>query len=215
MRPFTLWTDRMERWAVIDFETTGMSPFEGARATEIGIAVLENGQIVDRYQSLMNAGVRIPNFIEELTGISNAMIRKAPPAEVVMREAAAFVGDCPLIAHNAAFDSKFWDAELMRIGLRRQQAFACSMLLSRRIFPDAPSHKLSTLVRYAALPVTGAFHRALADAEMTAHLLASLCASLSEQHGLTTVSHELLCRLQRTPKQKLPSFITHYKTQGA
>jgi DNA polymerase-3 subunit epsilon len=201
----------MERLAVIDFETTGMSPNDGARATEIGIALLEGGKIVDRYQGLMNAGVRIPSFIEELTGISNAMIRQAPPAAEVMREAAAFVGDCPLVAHNASFDSKFWDAELMRIGLRRQQEFACSMLLSRRIFPSAPSHKLSTLIRYAELPVTGAFHRALADAEMTAHLLACLSGELCRSYRLDTVPHDLLCRIQRTPKQKLAQCIEAYR----
>lgn len=205
----------MERLAVIDFETTGMSPGDGARATEIGVALLEGGQIVDRFQGLMNAGVRIPPFIEELTGISNAMIRKAPPAAEVMREAAAFVGDCPLVAHNASFDSKFWDAELMRIGLRREQEFACSMLLSRRVFPNAPSHKLGTLVRYADLPVTGAFHRALADAEMTAHLLARLCDELCARYRLDAAPHDLLCRLQRTPKQKLAQCIEAYPCLAA
>ena len=204
----------MQRIAVIDFETTGMSPNEGARATEIGIALLEAGQIVDRYQGLMNAGARIPPFIEELTGISNAMIRKAPPASEVMREAAAFVGDCPMVAHNASFDSKFWDAELMRIGLRRQQDFACSMLVSRRVFPAAPSHKLGTLVRYANLPVTGAFHRALADAEMTAHLLVRMSGELCRCYGLDDVPHELLCRIQRTPKQKIGQCVEAFQANA-
>jgi DNA polymerase-3 subunit epsilon len=201
----------MERFAVIDFETTGMSPDQGARATEIGVALLENGVIVDSFQGLMNAGAWIPPFIEELTGISNAMIRKAPPAAEVMREAAAFVGDCPLVAHNASFDSKFWDAELMRIGLRRQQDFACSMLLARRVFPAAPSHKLGTLVSYADLPVTGQFHRALADAEMTAHLLARMCQELRQRYDLDRVPHDLLCRLQRTPKNKLARCIEEFQ----
>ena len=201
----------MERCAVIDFETTGMSPDQGARATEIGVALVEGGVIVDSFQGLMNAGAWIPPFIEELTGISNAMIRKAPPAAEVMREAAAFVGDCPLVAHNASFDSKFWDAELMRIGLRRQQDFACSMLLARRVFPGAPSHKLGTLVRYAELPVTGQFHRALADAEMTAHLLARMCDELRQRYDLDEVPHELLCRLQRTPKHKLAQCIEGFQ----
>ena len=201
----------MERCAVIDFETTGMSPDQGARATEIGVALVEGGVIVDSFQGLMNAGAWIPPFIEELTGISNAMIRKAPPAAEVMREVAAFVGDCPLVAHNASFDSKFWDAELMRIGLRRQQDFACSMLLARRVFPGAPSHKLGTLVRYAELPVTGQFHRALADAEMTAHLLARMCDELRQRYDLDEVPHELLCRLQRTPKHKLAQCIEGFQ----
>ena len=201
----------MERLAVIDFETTGMTPEQGARATEIGIALLENGQIVDRFHSLMNAGVWVPPFIEELTGISNAMVRRAPPAETVMREAAAFVGDCPLVAHNAAFDSKFWDAELMRFGARRSQEFACSMLLSRRVFTTAPSHKLGSLVQFANLPVTGAFHRAMADAEMTAHLLIRLCNELQQRYQLPSVPHALLQKIQRTPKHRVAHCVAEFQ----
>ena len=74
----------LERIAVIDFETTGISPSSSCRATEIAVVILEQGRIVERYQSLMNAGVRVPAFIEQLTGISNAMLRTAPSAEQVM-----------------------------------------------------------------------------------------------------------------------------------
>jgi DNA polymerase-3 subunit epsilon len=197
----------MERVAVIDFETTGMSPGQGARPTEIGIAMLEDGEIVGRYQSLMNAGEWISPFIEQLTGITNAMIADAPPPEEVMRQAADFVGDCPLVAHNSSFDSKFWDAELANLGRRRQQAFACSMLISRRVFPAAPSHKLSTLIGYAGLPVTGQFHRALADAEMTARLLARMTEVLRGRYALETVTHGLLCHIQRTPRRRVAECI--------
>lgn len=59
----------MTRLAVIDFETTGLSPAMGDRATEVAIVLVENGCVVDRFQSLMNAGVHIPAFITSLTGI--------------------------------------------------------------------------------------------------------------------------------------------------
>ncbi|MFP3355354.1 3'-5' exonuclease, partial [Pseudoalteromonas sp. SIMBA_153] len=72
-----------------------------------------------------------------------------------MNEVAEFVGDTPLLAHNAAFDQKFWDYELSRIGRSRSQSFACSLLLSRRLLPMAPNHKLGTLTRWAGLPDTG------------------------------------------------------------
>ncbi|MGL6045361.1 MAG: 3'-5' exonuclease, partial [Vogesella sp.] len=126
-----------QRLAVIDFETTGIGPGPDGRATEIGIVLLENGQVVDRYQSLMNAGVWVPPMIQQLTGISNAMLKAAPPAAQVMREAAAFVGTAPLVAHNASFDRKFWDYELGLLGLQRQQDFVCTLLLSRRLLPTA------------------------------------------------------------------------------
>ena len=102
------------------------------------MVILEQGRIVERYQSLMNAGVRVPAFIEQLTGISNAMLRTAPSAEQVMNEVNEFVGITPLLAHNAAFDQKFWDFELGRIKRTRLQNFACSLLLARRLLAVLP-----------------------------------------------------------------------------
>ncbi|MBU1330767.1 MAG: 3'-5' exonuclease [Gammaproteobacteria bacterium] len=197
--------------AVIDFETTGMSPAQNARATEIGVAIIEQGQIVARYQSLMNSGAWVPPFIEQLTGISNAMLRDAPPAAQVMHEVADFVGDLPLLAHNAAFDQKFWDAELARVGRQRVQPFACSLLLSRRLLPMAPSHKLGVLNRWAQLPSTGKAHRALADAEMAANLTCFMAALLRERHGLAEVSHRLFCDLQKVPAAKIGQTLQRWR----
>ncbi|QVL48249.1 MAG: 3'-5' exonuclease [Thiocapsa sp.] len=205
----------MDPVVVIDFETTGLSPDMGDRATEIAAVLIRDGRIVDQYQSLMNAGLRIPSFIEHLTGISNAMVRQAPPASQVMAEVADFVGDYPLVAHNASFDRKFWDAELARIGRRTPQAFVCSMLVARRVLPQAPNHKLGTLVEYAGLPVTGRYHRAQADAEMAAHLTLYLERALMERFGLTEVKHDLLGRIQRTAKTQLESCIARYGGAGA
>src|SRR3990167_1955908 len=189
--------------AVLDFETTGMSPAQQARATEIGVVIVEDGQIVARYQSLMNSGAWVPPFIEQLTGISNAMLRTAPPAAQVMQEVAEFVGNRPLLAHNASFDQKFWDAELALIRRQRVQPFACSLLLSRRLLPMAPSHKLGNLNQWIGLPDTGKAHRALADAEMAANLTCFMAALLRERHGLAEVSHGLLCSLQKVPAAKM------------
>lgn len=193
----------MEPIAVIDFETTGMSPGHSCRATEIAAVIVEDGRIVARYQNLMNSGAYVPAFIESLTGISNAMLRNAPPAAQVMAEVAEFVGRTPLVAHNASFDQKFWDAELGLIQRQRVQGFACSMLLARRLLPQAPNHKLGTLNSWAQLPHTGQAHRAMADAEMAANLMLFMAAQLRERHGIQTVSHELLCRLQKVPAAKI------------
>lgn len=193
----------MEVVAVIDFETTGLSPDHGDRATEIAAVIVQGGKVVDRYQSLMNAGVRVPPFIEALTGITDAMIRMAPPVANVMREVSDFVGDYPLVAHNAAFDRKFWDAELGRIRRSRRQEFACSMLVARRVFPQAPSHKLGVLVEFAKLPVAGRYHRALADAEMAASLLVHMEDELRRRYKIGDVSHELLRKIQAVQKHQL------------
>jgi DNA polymerase-3 subunit epsilon len=201
----------METVAVIDFETTGLSPAMGDRATEVAVVIVADGKIVDRYQSLMNGGVRIPAFIEALTGISSAMIRKAPPAAEVMKALAEFVGDVPLVAHNASFDSKFLDAEWLRINQRRRQEFACSMLLARRIYPAAPDHKLGTLVRHLELPSAARHHRALADAEMTAHLWVRMVSDIKQHYGLSAVPHEFLRTLQKAPKSQMKRCVEQTK----
>lgn len=197
----------MSSLAVIDFETTGATPAHGARATEVAICLLEGGRIVDRFASLMNAGVRIPSFITQLTGITNDMIATAPPADAVMREAAAFVGERPMVAHNAAFDRQFWRSELAHCGLQATQEFACTLLLSRRLYPDAPNHKLGTLAEWFDLPVSGRAHRALADAEVAAHLLARMQRDLDRRHGCSPVDAALLMQLQRTAKHQVGDFL--------
>ena len=200
----------METIAVIDFETTGLSPHDGDRATEIAAILVRDGQIVGQYQNLMNAGVAIPAFITGFTGITTAMVRQAPPARQVMAEVADFVGDYPLVAHNASFDSKFWDAELARIGRARRQDFICSMLVARRVLPQAPNHKLGTLVEFAKLPVTGRYHRAQADAEMTAHLTLYLERELMRRFGLAAVSCRLLAKIQKTPANRLEHCVARF-----
>ena len=136
----------MQTVAVLDFETTGLSPSRGDRATEIAVILLRDGEIVERFQSLMNAGRRIPSQVVSLTGITNDMISDAPAASKVMSEAARFVGRHPVVAHNAGFDRRFWQAELWLLGIAANQHFACTMLTSSRIYPHAQNHGLSTLV---------------------------------------------------------------------
>ena len=202
----------MKTYAVIDFETTGLSPVHGARPTEIAVVLVSKDGIIDRLQSLMNPGVHIPYDIQALTGITNDMVRKAPSVGDVMKQATEFVGAHPLVAHNAAFDKKFWDAELQRIRLHRSQEFTCSLLLSRRIFPDAPNHQLGTLVKTLRLPNTGRSHRALADAEATAHLLLRLQQELMRRFRLPAVSHELLLAIQGKSHSQLETCVRNHRS---
>jgi DNA polymerase-3 subunit epsilon len=135
------------------------------------------------------------------------MVQTAPPSAEVMRNFAGFVGSLPLVAHNASFDRRFLDAELERIGLQRQQVFGCSMLAARRVYPDAPNHKLETLVRYRNLNTDGTFHRALADAEMTAHLWLAMIEDLRVRYGIALVPFALMRNLTSVPKAHVARFL--------
>jgi len=195
---------------VVDFETTGMSPDHGDRAIEVGAVKLDKGEVVDRFQCLMNPGIRINGFIEDFTGITNAMLKKAPPCEEVMGEFTDFIGDGNLVAHNASFDRRFLDAECCRISRNYNGEFACSMLAARRVYPDAPNHKLGTLVEFNHLPSDGTFHRALADAEMTAHLWLGMLNDIRRGYRIESISFSLMQNLSRVSKAAAPGFLRRW-----
>ena len=187
---------------VLDFETTGMSPDHGDRPIEVGAVRIEGDMIVDRFQQLMNPGFTISRFIESLTGIGNDLLVEAPDCETVMARFADWIGDLPLVAHNAGFDSRFLDAELAALGRQRTNPMACTMLAARRLFPEAANHKLATLVHHCGIR-TGTFHRALADAEMTGHLWIAMTDLLKSRHGLLATPFPLMQELSRMGRAKV------------
>lgn len=183
------------RFAVIDFETTGLSPNKGARMTEVAVVMVENGAIVDTYQSLAKTGAWIPSEIERLTGITNAMVEKAPSANKVMADVYKFVASSTPVAHNAAFDKQFWNAEMELAQCPGRDDFLCTMLLSRRLYPKANDHKLGTLADFHSLKRNGNSHRALSDAELTAKLFLKICQDAKSGLNLPEVNAETLGRV--------------------
>ncbi len=192
---------------VLDFETSGMSPDYGDRAIEIGAVRVSGGVITDEFQSLMNPGFRVNGFIQDFTGIDNDMLADAPSCEKVMADFHQFLGDDNLVAHNASFDKRFLDAEFSRIHRSYMGRFACSMLLARRIYQDAPNHKLGTLVDYRNIKHEGVFHRALADAQMTAKLWLAMIEDMGEQYQCWDLPFSMLEKINKTPKKSVAKLL--------
>jgi DNA polymerase-3 subunit epsilon len=196
---------------MLDFETTGLSPESGDRITEVAALRIAGGEIVDRYVSLVNCGVRIPSFITSLTGITQQMVDTAPLAEDVVPELIEFIGGDTLAAHNASFDEKFLKAEGARLGHAcRHAGLVCSVKLSRRVLPGLPSYRLGELARSLGIAFRGTAHRAEADAEVAAHLLLHIGRHLGESYGLGPVSPELLVAINRVAAAKVPGFMDVY-----
>ncbi len=192
---------------VFDFETTGMSPQQGDRVIEVAAVRLVDGSIVDQFQSLINPEMFLDPFITDLTGISAQMLADAPVARQIIPNFQRFIGSSPLVAHNASFDMRFLEAEFERYRQPVPSQFGCSMLAARRVFPAAPNHKLSTLVSYLELPTARHFHRALADAGMTAALWTRLEQELRTCYGFTEVPFHLLQRLGQVSCSRAPEFL--------
>lgn len=200
-------SDCADNLVVFDFETTGLSPNMGDRAIEIGAVLIEQGKITERFQRLINPGIRVPVFVENLTGITTAMVKEAPPAAEVMSDFLAFIDGRNLVAHNASFDERFLKAELKRAKLSANLSLCCSLLLARRLLPTATSHGLSHLAEQFNLPNSGEYHRALADAEVTAHLWLLMCNSLRTKYNLNELSFSFLQEITKTSRHKLSALI--------
>lgn len=200
---------------ILDFETTGLSPNLGDRAIEIGAVKLENGKIIDRFQQLMYPGRSVSGFIEDYTGITNQMLRHAPPCEEVMLDFSEFIQGHHLVAHNASFDKRFLDAELARIPANYDGDFACSLLVARRLYQTAPNHQLGTLIQFKGIEAGGSFHRALFDAEMTAKLWLAMLEDIEAQASISKTPFPFIQKLAKTPKKSIEKLLEKTKIAQA
>lgn len=199
---------------VLDFETTGLST-QMDRATEVAAVMFRDGRIVDQYQTLINAGVPLSPMVTQLTGITTAMLRGAPRPEEVFRRLREFIGAVPVVAHNASFDHGVYRAELARAGLRREpEPFLCTKLLSRRVLPGRSSYSLSPLAAELNVRYRSAAHRALADAEVAAALLARIQADLCHRFALAEASHSLLMAVQACQRHALGAAVQRHVAAG-
>lgn len=147
----------------VDLETTGGS-LGIDRITEIGI--VEAGPTgVTQWSSLVNPQKPIPSFIQNLTGITDSMVREAPTFDQLAASLFERMHGRLFIAHNAHFDHGFLRGEFKRLGLKFQPDVLCTVQLSRAIYPAQTRHGLDALVERHAL-VPSARHRALADADL-------------------------------------------------
>ena len=161
-----------DRLAILDLETTGADPRED-RITEIGLMLVDGGQVTEEWSTLVNPGRHIPPGIESLTGISDRMVERAPRFPEVAHDLAQRLQARLLIAHNARFDYAFLRNEFRRASLAFSAGVLCTVRLSRRLDPHEPRHNLDALVERHGLASDGR-HRALADARLVRRLLTAL-----------------------------------------
>jgi DNA polymerase-3 subunit epsilon len=157
--------------ACVDLETTGGTAAHH-RVIEVGIVLLDGGQVVDSWSSLVNPCQRIPPSIEGFTGISNEMVADAPPFEALHGEVGRRLAGRLFVAHNARFDYGFLRNEFRRVDARFSAPVLCTVRLSRALFRQYPRHNLDTLIERHGLACSQR-HRALGDAAVLPPLLAA------------------------------------------
>ena len=195
-------------FVVTDTETTGLKAKEH-RVIEIGAVKVQDGEVVDRFQQLVNPQRSIPGRITKLTGITTGMVFDAPTMDDVMPDYLDFLDDGILTAHNLSFDKGFIDAECTRIGAEeRPNETLCTVRLARRLLPGLDSKGLSRLVQFYDIDVEGR-HRALGDAEATGIVLRRLLSQLAFEHEIETV--EDLLSFQHRSYQTVRETPSHLK----
>ncbi|MFC0268351.1 exonuclease domain-containing protein [Kushneria aurantia] len=148
----------------IDLETTGTRATRD-RITEIAALRVVDGEIVDRFTRLIDPQTDIPARIAALTGIDNAMVAGAPGFAAVADDFAEWLGEDPLVAHNARFDYSFLRNEFRRLERPFRRRVICTLKLSRALDPEHARHGLDALIERHGLPCHPPRHRALGDAQ--------------------------------------------------
>jgi DNA polymerase-3 subunit epsilon len=173
------------RFAVLDFETTGLFP-QIDEIIEVGVVHVDGERVTHAFESLVRPGRRLPEEITRLTGIDAEMLSTAPPLDAVLRPLYDALDGRVLVAHNAVFDVAFLDRALLRLaGHPWLGAVACTRRLARRFRPDLRRRSLDALCEAYGLRNL-ARHRAIGDAEATAHLLVEF-VRLARNRGATTL----------------------------
>jgi DNA polymerase-3 subunit epsilon len=155
-------------YAIIDIETTGQSAAKG-KITEIAIFIHDGFQITDSFSSLINPECYIPDFITDLTGIDNEMVREAPKFYEVARRVVEMTQDKIFVAHNASFDYRFVQEEFKRLGYDYQRKTMCTVRLGRKFLPGHKSYSLGKICDELGISINGR-HRAAGDALATTKL---------------------------------------------
>lgn len=153
---------KLNKYIVIDTETTGLSHYSN-EIIEIAAIKIENGKIIDEFQTLVKPHNLISPNITRITGITNDMVKNSPDILDVLPDFFKFIGDSPLVGHNITFDLRFLNSYL---GENLTNLLADTMLIARKKLPNLDNHKLETIIKHLDI-ADNQDHRALSDCNIT------------------------------------------------
>ena len=160
--------DLSQTFVVFDLETTGFSN-KNDKITEIGAVKVENFKVVDRFSELINPEKDISYKVQELTGITNDLIKDKPTIEEILPKFVDFIGDSVLVAHNANFDMGFMQQKCREQNIEFKNTSVDTLTLARTLLPHMKRFRLNLIAKELGIPLLN-HHRAVDDAEATAHI---------------------------------------------
>jgi len=174
--------DIPDKYVVIDIETTGFDPIYD-EIIEIGAIKIENGNEKEFFNTLIKPEYKIDEFITELTGISNEMVKDAPKIEQVLPNFMNFIGNNIILGHNVNFDINFIYDKMIQEDMRPiSNDFVDTLRLSRRLLPELNHHRLSDLAEHYKIDTYGS-HRSLKDTRITVEVYNNLRNVIFEKYS--------------------------------
>lgn len=171
------------KFAITDIETSG-SGIKGNKITEICVIVVQNGEIIEQFSSLVNPSQSIPLYIESLTGINDEMLSGAPQFSEIAEEVESITKDCIFVAHNVNFDYNIIRAEFAELGKEFKRKRICTVRLAKKLIPGLFSYSLGNICTSINI-LHYDRHRAGGDCEATVTLF-QRCLSLDENYEAIT-----------------------------
>lgn len=162
----------------IDTETTGLDS-KNDKIVEISAVRYKNGSIIDKFETLINPQMHIPFYITDINNIDDEMVKGKPLIGDVMDSFLEFIGDFPLVAHNASFDINFINANLVTMDKIINNKVIDTLKISRKIYPDLINHKLVTIKQYLKLQLES--HRSTADCMVAAEIYLDYCKIVNDE----------------------------------
>lgn len=175
-------------YVIFDTETTGFNPGLHDSMIEIGAVKMKDGAVIESFDELINPGVLIDSEITDLTGINNNMVRDCPNEEVVTKKFKEWIGDLPLVAHNARFDVNMLEMAYHKYNLGSfDNTVLDTMIISQIINKDLKRHNLTALTKNYGITFEESdgsggkhHHRADYDAEFTGYVFFKMLKQLDK-----------------------------------
>ena len=192
-------------YCVFDLETTGIS-FRTEKITEIGIMKVKNGEVIDTFETFVNPEKPIPMRVQEITNITDEMVKDAPTIEEILPKVLEFFGDSVLVAHNADFDTSFIKYNCEKMGLKFDNTYLDTLRLAKDLFPDYKKYKLGIIAENLGIKVEVA-HRALDDVDTTVKVFKIMLNMLKDK-GVKTLEEMDKVENGKDNYKKLKSYHT-------
>lgn len=172
-------------YSVVDLETTGTSFKNGDRIIQIGLVLIQDGKVINQFETRINPLIKIPRSVQQLTGITDKDVSKAPFLDDVAQTIESLISGTIFVAHNVNFDFPFLNHELERVGRDPLRVSAIdTVTLSQILMPTAKSYRLRDLTNYLHIEHDHP-HSAVSDAEATGVLLNDLLKRLRKLPTIT------------------------------